>query len=336
MSLNVFISHSSQNAWIMPDLMKLIEAVNNQSVIFCSADSNSIELASDFKETIYNSLQNADVFVAVISKEYWASKYCIFELGAAYERYCDDSVKSIQILPLLLPPLSRAQALANTPMVQMQIEEITSPESVAKFLSMFTEDRDIRAMRKYNVEIAEFCTKIQESILKKTSLYDDLEAGAYFDERGKLPIPRDRIAKCRRTENAFEFTFNLSKLEYEDDPSFASVALMYWNNVNLRDYLSFDSDACFCFTVDNRDGILKALTVEFKSSLNNKQFTHTTMLEAGCNEVSIPLKKMDYDPLESIREICFVIHPENMNGLDGEIVISNIHVDFHAKNIFVE
>ena len=331
MKQNVFISHSSQNAWLVDDLMKLIFAVNPDVYIFCSSDESSIDPGQNFKDTIYKNLKNADVFIAIISREYWKSKYCAFELGAAYERYCDDDVASILIQPMLLPPLNKGQALADTPLVEMQLADLTSSKSVTEVLRHFTEDKNDPTIARLNVAIAKFCTMIHESILRKASLYDGVEAGAYFDERGRLPVPRDRIAKCRNAGDSFEFTFNLSLLEY-DDPSFASVALVYWENLNLREYLSFDSDAAFCFTADNRDGVLNKLTVEFKSAENNRVFVNETIVGAGKNEIRIPLKNMNYKPLECIREICFVIHPTDMNCLAGEVVFSNIRIDFKTTS----
>lgn len=336
MKQNVFISHSTQNAWMVDDLMKLIYAVNPEARIFCSSEESSLEIGTNWKDRIYESLSGADVFIAIISREYWKSKYCIFELGAVYERYCNTNDPTVLIQPLLLPPLDKGQALANTPLVEMQLADLTSAKSIALFLRHFTEDQKDPVIDKLNVGIARFCTMIRESTLRMTSLSEGMEAGAFFDERGKLPVARSRIANCRRDEDRFEFTFDLSLLDYEDDPSFASVALMYWDDVNLREYLSFDTEAAFRFNVDNRAGILKKLSVEFKSSIDSKKFVRNIDLVPGENAVRIPLKDMNYKPLSSIREICFVIHPADMNGLSGEVVFSNIHVDFKSQNILSE
>lgn len=330
MEQKVFISHSSKNAWLLVEFMYLIKSANPDVIIFCSADESAIEIADEFKKVIYKSLRTSDIFVAIVSEEYWKSKYCIFELGAAYERYCDNEVNSAKIVPLLLPPLNKGQALANTPLVEMQIADLTNEASVAMFLKHFTDDES--TIRNLNVAIGKFCTYVKKHILEQTSLYDGVNAGAFFDERGKLKVQRNRIVRCRRDGDAYEFTFNLSLLDY-DDPSFASVALMYQEDKNMRDYLKFDKDASFCFTVDNRNRVLNDLTVEFKSSSYNRTYFKKTELTADENEVRIPLAEMNYEPLERISEICFVIHPSEMNGLDGEVVFSNIRVDFTAKNI---
>ena len=104
--MKIFISHSTKNAWMLDELMSLIYAVKPRpdTVIFCSSDENAIDVAENWREAIYKNLKDADVFVAVISKEYWESKYCAFELGAAYERYCNENEGSIQILPMLVFP----------------------------------------------------------------------------------------------------------------------------------------------------------------------------------------------------------------------------------------
>ena len=110
---NVFVSHSSQNAWLIHGLVELIRMADPQATVFCSSEA-SIQPGANYKEAIYESLRNADLFVAIVSREYWASRYCILELGAAYERYCFDELKVVSIQPMLVPPLDKGLALANT------------------------------------------------------------------------------------------------------------------------------------------------------------------------------------------------------------------------------
>lgn len=331
--MKVFISHSSKNAWMLDELMTLIYTTNNNTLFFCTSEEGAIDPASNYKTAIYENLEDSDVFIAVISKEYRESKYCIFELGAAYERYWNNK-NNILIIPLLLPPLNKGEALADTPLVEMQLANLTSNADVRSVLSHFVEKGNEQVIDHLNVAIGQFCTMIHDYALRKASLLDAMTYGAYFDERGKLPVPRARIAKCRRADDKFEFTFDLSHLDYGDeDPSFASVAFQYLNRVNLREYLSYDMDAAFHVDVDNINGVLNDITIEFKSNVNNQVMRAEAELTPGENTILIPLKDYNYDAMEELREICFVVHPSNMNSLEGEVIFSSIRVEFETKNI---
>lgn len=54
-----------------------IEKVRTQMKIFISH-------ASKNKETIFEELNTSDLFIPVLSKEYYESKFCMIELGVAY------------------------------------------------------------------------------------------------------------------------------------------------------------------------------------------------------------------------------------------------------------
>ena len=88
---SIFVSHSSQNAWLLDGLLSLIREVVPEAEIFCSSEA-VIPAGGNYKEVIYSKLADADMFIAVVSDEYWKSKYSIMELGAAYQRYCFDTI----------------------------------------------------------------------------------------------------------------------------------------------------------------------------------------------------------------------------------------------------
>ncbi len=75
----------------MDGLLSLIREVVPEAEIFCSSEA-VIPAGGNYKEVIYSKLADADMFIAVVSDEYWKSKYSIMELGAAYQRYCFDTI----------------------------------------------------------------------------------------------------------------------------------------------------------------------------------------------------------------------------------------------------
>lgn len=333
----IFISHSSQNEWVVSKLVDLIEYVAGPEIeVFCS----SIEPGDNYRKTIFQSLRETSLFVAVLSNEYWESKYCIFELGAAYERFCFDEANPVVIQPLLVPPLDKGQALANTPLVEMQLTDLTDSGALMLFLKKVAELGGRELPGGIEVRAAEFAAFVHRNVLQRVSLLDEAQIGAYFDERPENLLPRDRIVRYQRLSDDSEdervlFSFHLSRLPY-DDPSFASVALLYWDELNLKDYLAFDRDAALCLDVDNVDGALRTLTVEIKKEDNVTFHASEHELVEGMNEVRIPLRDMPQKPLEVISQISLVVHPAQMNSLDGEVVFGSLRVDFTERNIFEE
>ncbi|MBR3315923.1 MAG: toll/interleukin-1 receptor domain-containing protein [Atopobiaceae bacterium] len=327
--MRVFISHSSQNKWLLDDLIRLIRKVNPQASVFCSSEI-PIDPGDDYKEVIFRHLQAADLFVAIVSYEYWKSKYCVFEFGVAYHRHIEDGSK-LSIVPLLLPPLDKAQALANTPIVNMQVGDITDFQSLKKFLKKLLEPSDADQVDGYDGMIAQYVTSVSTGVLGQRSLFDNMHADAFYDEMPRATIPRGKVVRFHQIgDSSFLFEFRLSQLPYT--PSFASVALMYPDTVDLREYLSYDSDAALRFSVDNTHAVLQALTVEFKVPGTGVYHSFDFYLHEGMNDLSVPLSSMN-KRLSEISEICFVVHPETMASLDGEVAFVGVRIDYSAQDI---
>lgn len=330
----IFISHSTKNAWLLEGLMSLIREVDPGVDIFCSSEAVVIPSGANYKEVIYSRLSDADMFIAILSNEYWTSRYAILELGAAYQRYCFDH-RSVSIQPVLVPPLDKDMALANTPLVELQIEELADPKGISMLLREIAGPENAGAVDSLNVKIAEYAGYIRKSVLKMTSLTQDVGCGAYYDEPAGNPVPKDRIVRAHETEpGRFLMEFHLSRLPAGQHPAFVSLALEYWDEIDFTEYLVFDKDAAFSFTLDDPEGALRSITVEFKFGETHKVYkAEKRVLEQGINQIRIPLQPMNHKPLSEINQICFVVTPEDMNCTDGEFVVSDIEVQFEAKNI---
>ncbi len=343
MKQRLFISYTTKNQWVIPGLTNLIKAVLSDPDIFCSA-TGSIDPGDNYRKVIFESLHEADVFIAIVSNDYWKSKYCIVELGAAYQRYCYDPDRHIDIQPLLLPPLEKSMAMANTPLTEIQVADMTNADELSAFLRRLAGPDHEAKVDAQQVAIAEYIGFLKATLLKTASLTDGAEVNAYYDEPAANPIPRDSVVRALRTDrDVFRFEFNLSKAAYS--PSFASMALEYIEEINLQDYLKYDRSASFNFRLNNVGnmldpddaGVLESIDVEFKSGPVNAVFRRVTLkLEPGINQLSIPLAEMNYRPLSEVRQICFVIHPKEMKMPVGAIVIDQIYIAFEEKNILAE
>ena len=327
----IFISHSTKNAWLLNEFLDLIRKVNPDVDLFCSSEA-VIPPGGNYKDEIYARLSAADMFIAVISEDYWKSKYSILELGAAYQRYCFDN-HDVSIQPVLIPPLDKGMALANTPLVEMQLTDLTSPQAVGLLLKKIAGPENEKTVDTLGIRIAEYAAYIRSSILKMTSLTRDAACGAYYDEPAGNPIPRDRIVRAREMEEGrFLMDFHLSRLDYT--PSFASLALEYWDEIDFTEYLKYDKEAALCFTLDNADGALRYVNVELKFGETHKVYQSIRKdLQPGINKIAIPLEPLQHRPLAEINQICFVIIPGDLAAIDGEFVIDDLEVRFETKNI---
>ena len=338
----IFVSHCSANAWLIEELRSLIKTVAPAAEVFCSSDTlfrnldASIHPGENYKDAIYENLGKADLFIAILSEEYWRSKYCILELGAAYERYCHEGPGSITILPLLLPPLNKGLALANTPLVELQVTELTDSNQVSILLNQLAEPGSEQLVKDLQVRIAAFSTNVQRHALMTASLVEGATSGVYYDEPPYNPVPKkDVIELLVGKDESFVVSFNLNKAPYK--PSFASLALEYWNTVNLRAYLAYDAGAALSFRLDNVEGALTDITVEFKFGPIHEAFNRVTLpLAKGVNELSIPLEPMMNMPIDCINQICFVMHPATMCRLDGSMRIDQITVTMDERNLLAQ
>ena len=333
MAKSIFISYSTKNAWLLEGLLSLIRTADPDADVFCSSEA-VIPPGGNYKEAIYSRLSDADMFIAIVSHEYWTSRYAILELGAAYQRYCFDH-RSVSIQPVLVPPLDKSMALANTPLVEVQITDLADPQAISMLLRKIAGPENAGQVDSLEVKIAEYAAYIRRSVLKMTSLTQDVAYGAYYDEPAGDPVPKDRIVRAHETESGrFLMEFHFSRLQADHHPSFASLALEYWDEIDFTEYLKYDRDAVFSFTLDDPDGALRSIIVEFKFGETHKVFQAVKReLEQGMNQIRIPLQPMNHRPLSEINQICFVIKPDDMNCTDGEFVISDIEVRFEAKNI---
>ena len=336
MGKSIFISHATKNAWLVKGLLELMRAVDPEAEIFCSFEP-VLKPGENYREEIYKKLNEADIFVAVISTDYWKSKFSIFELGAAYERYSLDKMGAVLIQPLLVPPLDKGMALAGTPMVEMQLTDLTDSGSIALFLNKITDYQKKSVVDKLNVRIAEYAAFVMSSVLSMTSLTEGAEVGAYYDEPANNGIPRERIVRGTVLgEERFLFEYRLSSLGY--DPSFCSLVFKQWDEIDFKKYLSFDANAAFCFTIDNSKNSVNAVNVEFKYGSNRVLYKSVRMpLSEGVNELSIPLAPMNHKPLSEVSEISFVFWKQDRNDPDGEVILEGIKVRFAADtNIFID
>lgn len=184
----------------------------------------------------------------------------------------------------------------------------------------------------YSTKALDQATSMHRDTLSNASLVSGAKIGAYYQEHPDCPISKSEIVEYKaQSDEEYLFEFHFSRLDYT--PKFGSLALTYWEELDLKEYLEFDNDAAFCFDVDNVDGILPSISVEFKTGAIREVFYDIdNKLDDGLNHHRIPLSNISITPLAKICEVCFVIDPSTIIIPDGKVIIGNIHVDFNVNN----
>lgn len=329
--MRIFISHATKNKDIVLKFAELLENISSDIEVFCSSKSNSIKVGKNFIPTIFKELSESDVFLPVISREYYMSRFCMIELGVAYSYLYNkyDKQGEEYIFPFALYPLKKGDALSGTPMASIQTGDLSEEKDIRSFLECLSLEKGLMIGSGINRKLHEFKFEIDECLLKEQKIIDMARINTYFDDSIDF-IHREDIANCSVTGEGIVVNYNMNPYEKEvfKRPNFVSVVLGYVDKLNVNRYLDFNYEAEFRFILTNFTNSLKKIFVEFKYSDNNRILeTFPFSLEYGKNEINIPLSKMKSKALSNISEICFVIHPDDVIEEEGMFKISELRID---------
>lgn len=82
--MKIFISHASKNKEIVLKFASFLESMSTEVEVFCTSEKGAIATGKNFIETIAKELNICDLFIPVLSQEYYESRFCMIELGVAY------------------------------------------------------------------------------------------------------------------------------------------------------------------------------------------------------------------------------------------------------------
>ena len=311
--MRIFISHSIKNEKIVLKFAEFLESINSEIEVFCSSEKGSIGTGKNFVKTIFDELDACDLFIPVLSREYYESKFCMIELGVAYsyliKKY--ESNGEDYIFPYALYPITKSQALAGTPMMNIQVGEINDKEDIRSLLEYIDLERKIHVGAGANRKLHALITEIDQILLKNQNIIEMANIGTYFDD------------------NAIVVNYNMNPYEKENVkyPNFISMVLGFPDKIDLGRYLDFNDEAEFDFLLTSFTNSLTRIFVEFKHSDGIRPLgTMEFQINYGENKIHIPLKKMQSKALGQIAEICFVIHPADVLEKEGMFQISEITI----------
>ena len=328
--MRIFISHASKNKEIVLKFAEFLESVSSEIEVFCSSENGRIKVGKNFIQTIFEKLGASDLFVPILSKEYYESRFCMIELGVAYSYLFNKYENNGEeyIIPFALYPVRKGQALSGTPMVNIQVGEVNDEEDIRSFLEYISSEKGIHIGSGTNRKIHSFKTELDQIFLTHQNIVELAKIGTYFDDSIDYKRKQD-IANYSVKDNTITVNFNMNPYDLEEIryPNFISMVLKYVDKIDIGLYLNFNDSAEFRCMVTNFTNYLKRIFIEFKYSDNNRVLeTFEFPIVYGENNLSIPLREMRSKVLSEISEICFVIHPDDIIEKEGMFQIRDIKV----------
>ncbi len=329
--MRIFISHATKNCEIVLSFAEFLENVSSDIEVFCSSEDGSIKVGKNFIETIFYELNNCNLFVPIISKEYYESKFCMIELGVAYSYLYNQYNKKSEdyIFPFALYPIQKGQALSGTPMANIQTGDLSDKKDIHGFLEYLSSDKGVDIGAGVNRKLHSFIFDVDQIFLKQQNIIEIAKIGAYFDDSVEFKN-REDIVNTSITENMIVVNYNMNPYEKTENkyPNFISIVLRYVDKLDICRYLDFNNQAKFQFEVVNFTNSLKRLFIEFKHSDSNIILdTFEFSVGYGSNKLSVPLERMRSKALSSISEICFVIHPDDVVEHEGMFKVGAIEIN---------
>lgn len=329
--MRIFISHSSKNKDVVLKFAEFLEEVSSDIEVFCTSEIGSISVGKDFIEEIFKELSNSDLFIAIISKEYYESKYCMIELGVAYSFLCTKykSKEKEYIFPFALYPVQKGYALSGTPLVNIQTGDLNDEDDIHSFLKYLSSEKGLKISSGKNRGIHAFINEVDKIALRQQNVLEIAKINTYFDDSIYCEHHED-IIYHGIIKDTIVVNYNMNPYELEDvnRPNFISVVLGFVDKLDLGRFLELDLNSKLSFVITSFTNSLRRVFIEFKYSDANRILESFEIpIVYGDNDISISLEKMKSKALKSISEICFVIHPDDIVEDEGMYKISNIRIN---------
>lgn len=166
--MKIFISHASKNKEIVLKFANFLESIGTEVEVFCTSEKGAIATGKNFIETIAKELNTCDLFIPVLSQEYYESRFCMIELGVAYS-YMYNKYKQNEeyIFPFALYPVKKEDALAGTPLTGIEVGEINSEADLKAFLMYLSDERKISIGLGMNKKIHSFVVEYRKNTFEK-------------------------------------------------------------------------------------------------------------------------------------------------------------------------
>lgn len=328
--MKVFISHSEQDKNIAICLASFFESINHSIDVFCTSEKGSIKSGSDFVKTITKELKDCNVFIPLLSNNYYRSRFCMVELGFAYSYLSDRSDESEDdyIYPLAVLPIKKAEALKNTPLDRLQVSYINDVEEMKNYVDAICKNRGITCGSGMNKKLHSFIRSINGLIFSDFDIMGS--AKILLCKAGNVSGEDQDYLNCSIDGSGNGYIINFKAKPFENSTIYAdflSVVFQYVDKINLYDMVNTYESTKLRFEIYNYTNSISKINIEIKYSNNNNILDRQTVaLGSGVNSIVIPFKGMKREALKQISEICFVIKPSFYIEDEGMFQIGNLEM----------
>lgn len=327
--MKIFISHSSKDGDIATTFANFLESVVPSVEVFCSSQIGSIKGGDDFVKSITKALNNCDAFIPLISPNYYASRFCMIELGFAYsilvQNYSDGHR---YIFPVALPPLRKGEALMGTPLAQIQVSYIHGDEDLRSYLEAIFEETTLVLRSGLNRKIHEFVYHVKKLLFE----FYDVNSSAQHLVCKSQNVPGEDGDYLQYSvmpgKNGYTINFRAKPFDISPVyPDFLSFVYQYVDKINLYEPATLFENSLIKVHINNYTNSISKIDIEIKYSDNNLILSRRTInLRDGENEITIPLGEIKREALKYVSEICFVIKPSAYIEEEGMIQIYGLEV----------
>lgn len=325
----VFLSHASKNKNIALKLVSLLEDSGDDVNVFCSSDEGAIPIGKNFVDYIYKKIDESDVFLPLLTEDYYKSRFCMIELGTAISYiYQKDSNKAgAFICPFSVDPVTPNDALDNTPITHIEVADIFNKAQMRNFIKHITKPHSL-----LSAKIDDFIQEMTAIIIENKPLIDRTSnIRGYSYGEGVVVKRQEDFINCISGNNKISTVFNFNPYELDDPvkPNFVSTVLHYTDGLDLLRYFKVYPNAYFKFGFNNFTNSLKRIRIELKYGDNNTILGNPAVItiNEGEGDYGFSLEDYKFEKLRGITQICFVVQGEDVVEDEGSFIIDNVRVE---------
>lgn len=329
--MEIFVSHSSQDAQLATSLSTFLESIDHRINVFCSSQIGSIKTGRDYVNEITRKLNECNIFIPLLTSNYYQSHFCMIELGFAYSclSHRIDENEGDYIYPLAVLPIKKAEALINTPLSRLQVCSINDEANMCAYVKDICENGHIECPSGFNEKIHKF---INCSVNKITFGNFGLTLNARILPCKAANVPgedNDYLAYSVNADGS-GYTVDFKAKPFKNSnvyPDFLSLVFQYVDKMNLYDMANLYENAKLEFQINNDRNSLRKIDIEVKHGDSNLVFyRQETSLGVGINNIIIPFQKLKYKALKDVSELCFVIKPSAYIEDEGRFQINYLKI----------
>ena len=141
MKEKIFVSHSSVDAELAKEFVNLLKhgvGIKSDRIFCSSVDGSDIPIGVNFIEFIKRELDTSSLVLALVTSNYYNSRFCMYELGASWVQ-CD------KVIPILFPPLEFGNLkdfLAN--IMAIKVDDPRKLNKLSETLKFYSENDTTR------------------------------------------------------------------------------------------------------------------------------------------------------------------------------------------------